>query len=231
MVTMRPSFHAAPTRRIPRSDVVRSRPRQTYPDPRAHADRYAAVALAAGWVPLGLLVAVWPGGSVTALEWLVALGLVAGAGAQLFVAIATTRIATPLRVVLSVTGVLAVWPAILLVLGGNSVPLVSMWLGMSWAILGIGQALVAVWDARVTDPVRYEIAGVVTALAGLVILIWPMESFTALAIAAAAGFVVLGAANALVARADRLAAALLARRATRQRSTVAVRGGRRVGAA
>jgi len=150
------------------------------------------------WVALGLLIAVWPWKTVPALEVMFGLGLAIGGGQQVYLA-AGARFAMALRVLLGLSGVLSVALAVLCLLGGNTVPVLSMCVGMSWAITGVSQATVAVWDERLAEPVRHELVGVAMWLAGIVVLLLPLESPTTLGLVAAAGLILLGWANATLA--------------------------------
>ncbi|WP_216910561.1 DUF308 domain-containing protein [Nocardia noduli] len=162
--------------------------------PRVHRGHEAVLVLGIGSAVLGLLVAIWPDKTVHSLEMLLGAGIALGAGVQIYLAIAA-RFATPLRAVLALCGMLTAALALFNVVGGNSIPLLSIWLGASWAIGGVGQATVSVWDDRLAEPVRHELTGVATMLVGILVLLFPPQSPTALGFLAAAGLVLLGAAN------------------------------------
>lgn len=152
-----------------------------------------------------MLVAVWPGKSDSSLGLLFGLGVAVSAGVQVFLAV-RARFAMPLRALLLLSGVLSAWLAVLCLSGGSSVAVLSMWLGLSWAIAGVSQATVSVWDERLAEPVRHELVGVATMLVGVVVLLSPLESATALGLVAAAGLVLLGSANLALAGVGRGAA-------------------------
>ncbi|MBH0776795.1 DUF308 domain-containing protein [Nocardia bovistercoris] len=168
------------------------------PDSRVHRGREALVVLGIAWAALALPVAVWPGRSVATLELLFGLVLALGAGAQIFLA-AGARFATPLRVLLVVCGLISAGFALMCVSGGNSVPMLSMWLGIGWATTGIGLANVAVWDDELARPLRHELVGLAVLFAGVLLLLLPLDSVTALAMVAAAAMILLGAAHVLLA--------------------------------
>ncbi len=145
-------------------------------------------------VALGVLVALWPGKTVPTLELLLGLYLAVSAGAQVFLAFGA-RFAMPLRALLLVSGLLSVILAVLALSGGNSIPTLSMWLGLGWAMRGVSQATVAVWDEQLSEPLRLELAGVAALVISIVVLLWPLESTMALGFVGAAGWLASGAAS------------------------------------
>ncbi|WP_157171862.1 DUF308 domain-containing protein [Nocardia higoensis] len=103
------------------------------------------------------------------------------------------RFGWALRGLLLISAALTVVLAVLCVQGGNSVPMLSMWLGTGLALRGVTQATVSVWDDQLADPVRHELSGLLTLVVGIVLLLVPLESTAAFGWATGAGWVVLGA--------------------------------------
>ncbi|MBF6523835.1 DUF308 domain-containing protein [Nocardia farcinica] len=161
---------------------------------RVRGGREAILVLGICSVALGVLVPLWPGKTVPTLELLLGLYLAVSAGAQVFLAFGA-RFAMPLRALLLVSGLLSVILAVLALSGGNSIPTLSMWLGLGWAMRGVSQATVAVWDEQLSEPLRLELAGVAALVIGIVVLLWPLESTMALGFVAAAGLLAIGAAE------------------------------------
>ncbi len=150
--------------------------------------------LGAASLVLGVVVALWPGKSIPMLELLVGGYLALSAGVQVVLA-AGARFAWPLRGLLVISAALTVMLAVVCAQGGNSVPMLSMWLGMGLTFRGVSQAMVSVWDDQLSDPGRHELSGVATAVVGVVLLIVPLESTAALGWAGGAALIVLGAAE------------------------------------
>ncbi|WP_174553549.1 DUF308 domain-containing protein [Nocardia arizonensis] len=138
--------------------------------------------------------AVWPGATISSLGLLFGIGLAINAGTQVFLAV-DGRFAIALRAFLFLSGLLTAGFAALSLSDGNSVPMLSMWLGASWAILGVGRAIAAVWDDDAADAVPHEVVAAATMLTGIVVLLSPLESTTSLRIVGALASILLGAAN------------------------------------
>lgn len=156
--------------------------------------REAMLVLGAASLVLGLVLALWPGKSIPLLELLLGGYLALSAGVQVVLA-AGARFAWALRGLLVFSAALTVLLAVLCVQGGNSVPMLSMWLGMGLALRGVCQATVSVFDSLLADPGRHELSGLLTLVVGLTLLLVPLESTAALGWATGAGLVVLGGAE------------------------------------
>lgn len=156
--------------------------------------REAMLVLGAASLVLGVVVALWPATSVPLLEALLGGYLALSAGVQVVLAVGA-RFAWVLRGLLLISAALTVMLAVLCAQGGNSVPMLSMWLGMGLTFRGVSQATVSVWDEQLSDPGRHELCGVLTSVTGVVLLIAPLESVVALGWTAGAVLIVLGAAE------------------------------------
>ncbi len=141
---------------------------------RVRGGREAILVVGVCSVALGVLIAVWPDKTVPILELLFGLYLLTNGVAQLWLAIGA-RFALPLRTLVFVSGLLTVVMAVMCLRGGNSVLLLSMWIGLSWTIRGITQATVAAWDEQLSDSGRHEVFGLFTMLVGIVVLVLPLE--------------------------------------------------------
>jgi len=156
--------------------------------------REAMLVLGAASLVLGLVVALWPDKSIPMLELLLGGYLALSAGVLGVLALGA-RFAWPLRGLLLVSAALSVLLAVLCMQGGNSVPMLSMWLGMGLALRGVSQATVSVWDDKLADPGRHELSGLLTLAVGITLLLTPLESTAALGWAVGAALIVLGAAE------------------------------------
>ncbi|MFF0494231.1 DUF308 domain-containing protein [Nocardia sp. NPDC004068] len=140
----------------------------------------AALAVGCASVGLGVALLVWPDKSVRVGEYLFALTLLLTAAWQLVVTF-RARIRPGLRVPQFLTAVLTVLLALWCARSGDSVPMLAMWVGMGWTIHGIMSAIVAVWSEDVPGSGRREVLGLLTLLGGLIIVVWPIDTLTALA--------------------------------------------------
>jgi uncharacterized membrane protein HdeD (DUF308 family) len=151
----------------------------------------AAFAIGCVSVVLGVALMVWPGKSVRLSELLFGVVMLLSAAWQLLLAF-RGRIRTGLKVVeflaALVTVALAVWCA----QTGDWVELVALWVGLGWVIHGIVQATVAVWSDEMPRRGGQEFAGVLTFLAGLVVIVWPIDTLDALSVLAGVFLILVG---------------------------------------
>ncbi|GAA3300982.1 HdeD family acid-resistance protein [Streptomyces cinereospinus] len=142
---------------------------------------------------LGVLVLVWPGASLLAAAVLFGLYLLVSGVLQLVAAFGTHR-TTALRVLAFVSGTLSVLLGLFCFRDlTRSLLLLALWIGIGWLFRGITQTLAAASDPAV--PARgWQIAlGVVTVLAGIVLIVSPIESVAVLTVVGGCWLVVVGA--------------------------------------
>lgn len=128
---------------------------------------------------LGVVVLVWPQKTIGAAEFLLGLYLVLSAVLQVAVA-GAGRFAPVLRILVVVGALLSAALAILCFAGGNSVLLLTVWIGLGWAVRGIIQATVAVWDDNLPDSGKQELFGLFTMAVGIIVVLLPLDSLTVL---------------------------------------------------
>ncbi|MVU78606.1 DUF308 domain-containing protein [Nocardia sp. ET3-3] len=146
---------------------------------------------------LGVVLAVWPDKSVTVAGILFGLVLVASAAMQLVVAFGA-RIRTALKVLEVASAIIALGLAAWSFSSGESVALLSIWIGMGWTVRGIVLAIVAVWSEQFQGAGRLELVGLATMAAGLVVVVVPFESMTTLSIAVGLLTIALGVSEILL---------------------------------
>ncbi len=151
----------------------------------------AAFAVGCVSVGLGVAMLVWPDKSVRVSELLFGLCLVLVAAWQ-FVVTFRAHIGRGLRILQLITALLTVLLAVWCVQSGDWVSLLALWVGMGWAIHGIVQAIVAVWSPQLPDSGRQEVVGLGTLVAGLTVIVWPIETVAALSVLVGFLSIVLG---------------------------------------
>ncbi|MDR6977132.1 uncharacterized membrane protein HdeD (DUF308 family) [Streptomyces sp. 3330] len=142
---------------------------------------------------LGVLVLVWPGASLFAAGILFGLYLVISGIFQLASAFGTHR-ATSLRVLAFLSGALSLVLGLFCFRGPmQSTLLLALWIGIGWLIRGVTQILAAAHDS--TMPARgWQIfLGIVTFVAGIVLIDAPFESVGVLTLVAGVWLVAVGA--------------------------------------
>ncbi|MEU1292105.1 HdeD family acid-resistance protein [Streptomyces sp. NPDC005840] len=141
---------------------------------------------------LGVLVLVWPGASLRAAGVLFGLYLVISGVFQLVAAFGTHR-RTALRVLAFVSGTVSVLLGLFCFRGPmQSILLLALWIGIGWLIRGVTQTLAAASDR--TMPARgWQIfLGIVTFVAGVVLIDSPFASVAVLTLVGGIWLVAVG---------------------------------------
>jgi|GEM_PF-7037434 len=165
-----------------------------------------AFAIGCTSVALGVVMMVWPSKSVPLAELLFGAGVLLTAAWQLVMAF-RGRIRTGLKIVEFGTAMLAVLLAVWCVQSGDWVSLVALWVGLGGVIHGIVQATVAVWSDGMPRTRGQEIAGLLTLVGGLAVIVWPIDTLDALSVLVGVFLILVGAGEIRIAsRIDRPAA-------------------------
>lgn len=136
-------------------------------------------AIGCGSVGLGVALLVWPNKSVAVTELLLGLTLLLTAAWQLAVAF-RGRMSGWLKGMELVSALLSVLLALWCMRSGDWQSLLAVWVGIGWMIRGIVAAMTAVWSPRTPGSTRYEIYGLLTLLAGLMVMVWPIDGLAGL---------------------------------------------------
>jgi uncharacterized membrane protein HdeD (DUF308 family) len=129
---------------------------------------------------LGVLVLVWPGASVFAAGILFGVYLVISGVFQLASAFGTHR-TTSLRVLAFISGALSLLLGLFCFRGPmQSTLLLALWIGIGWLIRGVTQTLAAAHDRTMPARGWHVFLGVVTFVAGIVLIDSPFESVSVL---------------------------------------------------
>ncbi|MFI7499566.1 HdeD family acid-resistance protein [Streptomyces sp. NPDC049687] len=141
---------------------------------------------------LGVLVLVWPGTSLFAAGVLFGLYLVISGVFQLAAAFGTHK-ATSLRVLGFVSGALSLLLGLFCFRGPmQSILLLALWIGIGWLIRGVTQILAAVHDSTVPARGWQIFLGIVTFVAGIVLIDSPFESVAVLTLVGGIWLVAVG---------------------------------------
>ncbi|MFI1567536.1 HdeD family acid-resistance protein [Streptomyces sp. NPDC020490] len=129
---------------------------------------------------LGVLLLVWPGPSLLAVGVLFALYLLISGVFQLVAAFGTHR-TTSLRVLAFVSGALSILLGLFCLRGPmRSILLLALWIGIGWLIRGITQTLAAASDRSMPARGWQIFLGILTFLAGIVLIVSPFTSVAVL---------------------------------------------------
>jgi uncharacterized membrane protein HdeD (DUF308 family) len=145
-------------------------------------------------VALGVLVLAWPGPSILVASVLFGVYLVATGIAEVMFAF-SGHVSAAYRVLLFIAGALS------LILGvlafrhfgqGYATLLLALWVGVGFIFQGVAATATAIGHKDLPARGWTMFFGVITAIAGVVVLAWPLGSLVVLTLVAGIGLVVIG---------------------------------------
>jgi uncharacterized membrane protein HdeD (DUF308 family) len=145
-------------------------------------------------IVLGAMVLVWPGPTILVASTIFGVYLLISGLAELFFAFTLPRSAAT-RVMLFFTGALSLVLAILSfrhIGDAYAVLLLALWIGTGFIFLGISETAVAVNERDLPGRGWYVVLGLMSVIAGGIVLVWPFDSIFVLTIVAGVSLVVLG---------------------------------------
>jgi uncharacterized membrane protein HdeD (DUF308 family) len=143
---------------------------------------------------LGALILAWPGTSILVASTLFGVYLLVSGFAGVAMAF-TLPESAGMRVMLFISGVLSVILAVLCLRNfGNPYPvlLLSIWIGVSFIVQGFSIVAVAISYKALPARGWYGVLGVLSVIAGGVVLAWPWDSIAVLTLYAGILLVVMG---------------------------------------
>lgn len=141
---------------------------------------------------LGVLVLVWPGASLVAAGVLFGLYLLVSGIFQLVSAFGT-HVAAAMRVMAFISGALSVLLGLFCFRGAmQSILLLALWIGIGWLFRGITQTVAALSDPDMPARGWQVFLGIVSALAGVVLIVSPFESVAVLTLVGGLWLLVVG---------------------------------------
>ncbi len=146
-------------------------------------------------IALGAMLLAWPGPSILVASTLFGVYLLASGFAELFLAFTLPRSAAT-RVLLFLTGALSLVLAILSFRhfgDAYAVLLLSLWIGTGFIFLGVSGNAVAINERDLPGRGWYVVFGVMSLIAGAVVLVWPFDSILVLTLVSGVSLVILGA--------------------------------------
>jgi uncharacterized membrane protein HdeD (DUF308 family) len=145
-------------------------------------------------IVLGAMVLAWPGPTILVASTIFGVYLLISGLAELFFAFTLPRSAAT-RVMLFLTGALSLVLAILSfrhIGDAYAVLLLSLWIGTGFIFLGVSETAVSVSERDLPGRGWYVVLGLMSVIAGGVVLVWPFDSIVVLTIVAGVSLVVLG---------------------------------------
>ncbi|MFD7706879.1 HdeD family acid-resistance protein [Streptomyces sp. NPDC059785] len=131
---------------------------------------------------LGIMILAWPKATLFAAGIIFGLYLVFSGVLQLTAAFGT-HVATSLRVMAFISGVLSILLGLFCFKGAmQSILLLALWIGIGWLFRGITQTLAAVSDPQTPARGWQIFLGIISFLAGVVLIVSPFKSVAVLAV-------------------------------------------------
>jgi len=145
-------------------------------------------------IVVGAIVLAWPGPTILVASTLFGVYLLVSGLAELFGAFALPGSAGT-RVLLFISGALSLVLAIMSFRhfgDGYAVLLLSLWIGIGFIFQGVSAAAIGVSESDLPGRGWYIAAGIISLLAGLVVLVWPFDSIAVLTLATGIWLVIIG---------------------------------------
>ncbi|MFF5286951.1 HdeD family acid-resistance protein [Streptomyces sp. NPDC012756] len=141
---------------------------------------------------LGVMVLAWPEATLRVVGVLFGLYLLLSGVMQLVAAFGT-HATTALRVMAFISGALSILLGLFCFRGATqSTLLLALWIGIGWLFRGITQAVAAASDPAMPARGWQIFLGIVSAVAGVVLIVAPLESATVLTVLAGIWLLVVG---------------------------------------
>ncbi|MFI8288305.1 HdeD family acid-resistance protein [Streptomyces sp. ms191] len=142
---------------------------------------------------LGVVVLVWPDATLRVAGVLFGLYLLFSGVMQLVAAFGT-HATTALRVMAFISGAVSILLGLFCFRGAmQSTLLLALWIGIGWLFRGITQTMAAASDESMPARGWHIFLGIVSALAGIVLIVSPLESARVLTVLVGVWLLVLGA--------------------------------------
>ncbi|MFE3545334.1 HdeD family acid-resistance protein [Nocardia sp. NPDC059177] len=143
-------------------------------------------------VVLGIIVLVWPGPSLLVAGVLFGIYMVVSGIFQLIAAF-THLPSTSFRVLSFISGVLSLIIGVFCFRDDlASIVLLGLWIGISWLFRGVAVLFAAVADKGVPGRGWQIFYGIISAIAGVVLIVWPVGSLATLMWVAGISLIVIG---------------------------------------
>jgi uncharacterized membrane protein HdeD (DUF308 family) len=145
-------------------------------------------------IVLGAIVLAWPGPSILVASTLFGVYLLLSGLVELFLAFTLPRSAAT-RVMLFISGAISLVLAILSFRhfgDGYAVLLLSLWIGVGFIFQGVTAVAVGIGESDLPGRGWYVVAGIISVIAGLVVLVWPFESIAVLTLVTGIWLIIIG---------------------------------------
>lgn len=144
-------------------------------------------------VIVGAVVLIWPQITVLVAAYAFGVYLLISGAAQVFFAFALPVSSAGMRVLLFITGVASFVLGVLCILHlQDSILLLAIWIGVGWIAQGIAGTITAVGDKELPGRGWQIFSGIVSTIAGIVLIVYPISSIFTLAVVVGIWLIVIG---------------------------------------
>ena len=145
-------------------------------------------------VILGGIVLAWPGPTILVASTLFGVFLLLTGFTELFLAFNLPRSAGT-RVLLFISGALSLILAVLSFRhfgDAYAILLLSIWIGVGFVFQGVSEVAVSIGEKNIPGRGWFAVLGIISVIAGFVVLVWPFDSIVVLALVTGVWLVVMG---------------------------------------
>jgi uncharacterized membrane protein HdeD (DUF308 family) len=145
-------------------------------------------------IVLGGIVLAWPGPTILVASTLFGVYLLLTGFTELFLAFTLPRSAAT-RILLFISGALSLVLAVLSFRhfgDAYAILLLSIWIGIGFVFQGVSEVAVSIGEQKLPGRGWYAVLGVISVIAGFVVLVWPFDSILMLTLVAGVWLVVMG---------------------------------------
>jgi uncharacterized membrane protein HdeD (DUF308 family) len=145
-------------------------------------------------VVLGGIVLAWPGPTILVASTLFGVFLLLTGFTELFLAFTLPR-SGGTRFLLFISGALSLILAVLSFRhfgDAYAVLLLSLWIGIGFIFQGVSEVAISIGEKNLPGRGWYAVLGIISVIAGFVVLVWPFDSIVVLAVVTGVWLVVIG---------------------------------------
>ncbi len=153
-----------------------------FPDELIGAVRTALIITSIVGIVLGIVAIIWPGPTIVVVAILFAISLIIAGIFRIYQAFAASFLSTGVRALLGVVGVIVLLAGIIALFSpGDAVWLLAVFIGIGWIFQGVADLYGAVTKSGHSPTWFLVLSGIISVIAGIVMIILPVFSLQVLA--------------------------------------------------
>ncbi|AZZ80756.1 MULTISPECIES: HdeD family acid-resistance protein [Gordonia] len=153
-----------------------------FPDELIGAVRTALIITSIVGIVLGIVAIIWPGPTIVVVAILFAISLIIAGIFRIYQAFAASFLSTGVRALLGVVGVIVLLAGIIALFSpGDAVWLLAVFIGIGWIFQGVADLYGAVTKSGHSPTWFLILSGIISVIAGIVMIILPVFSLQVLA--------------------------------------------------